>query len=167
MTPGDTDHSLALSNQYVYLFQELCHCIWIELNDLQETWEALKRLCGALPHCRQEWRHHGYREGIDGWALQINFICYGGKECNVIKSSVLGHNRPIPRFTCPISRNTPFRTEMCTFLFWMAHCGIWDGCIVGFVNFVNWSCSALVQVLTCLSPVWHAITQSKRHRLDT
>ena len=23
---------------------------------------------------------------------------------------------------------------MCTFLFWMAHCGMWDGCIVGFVS---------------------------------
>ena len=25
-------------------------------------------------------------------------------------------------------------TEMCTFLFWMVHCGILDRCIVGFVN---------------------------------
>ena len=34
-------------------------------------------------------------------------------------------NRPIsqiPQCTCPISHNTPFRTEMCTFLFWMVHC---------------------------------------------
>ena len=46
-------------------------------------------------------------------------------------------NKPIsqiPEFTCSISHNAPFRTEMCTFLFWMEHCGIWDRCILGFVN---------------------------------
>ena len=51
--------------------------------------------------------------------------------------------RPIPQIpqcTCPISHNTPFRTEMCTFLFWMVYCGIWDRCIVGFVRLVNLSC---------------------------
>ena len=48
-------------------------------------------------------------------------------------------NRPISlilQCTCPISHNAPFRTERCTFLFWMVHCGIWDRCIVGFVNLV-------------------------------
>ena len=43
----------------------------------------------------------------------------------------------IPQCTCSISHNAPFRTEMCTFLFWMVHCGIWDRCIVGFVNKVK------------------------------
>ena len=27
---------------------------------------------------------------------------------------------------------------MCTFLFWMVHCGIWDRCIVGFCTFLFW-----------------------------
>ena len=40
----------------------------------------------------------------------------------------------IPQCTCPISHNTPFRTEICTFLFWMVYCGIWDRCIMGFVK---------------------------------
>ena len=47
--------------------------------------------------------------------------------------------RPISQIrkcTSPISHNTPFRTEMCTFLFWMEHCGIWDWCIAKFVNLV-------------------------------
>ena len=35
--------------------------------------------------------------------------------------------------------NAPFRAEMCTFLFWMEHCGMWKRCIVGFVNWVNWN----------------------------
>ena len=38
--------------------------------------------------------------------------------------------------TCPMSRNGPFRTEMCTILFRMVHCGMWDRCIVGFRNLV-------------------------------
>ena len=43
-----------------------------------------------------------------------------------------------PQCTCPISHNAPFRTEMRAFLFWIVHCGIWDRCIVGFVNLVSW-----------------------------
>ena len=30
----------------------------------------------------------------------------------------------IPQCNCPISHNTPFKTEICTFLIWMVHCGI-------------------------------------------
>ena len=44
----------------------------------------------------------------------------------------------IPQSICPISHNAPFRTEMCTFLFRMVHCGIWDRYIVVFVNLVYW-----------------------------
>ena len=38
-------------------------------------------------------------------------------------------NRPnsqIPQCTCLISHNTPFRTEMCTFMFWNLHDGLWE-----------------------------------------
>ena len=52
-------------------------------------------------------------------------------------SLMTGSNRPISHIlecTCSISHNAPFRTEMCTFLFWMEHCGIWNRCILGFVN---------------------------------
>ena len=42
----------------------------------------------------------------------------------------------IPWCTCPISHNAPFRTKICTFLFWMVHCGIPDKCIMGFVRLV-------------------------------
>ena len=45
-------------------------------------------------------------------------------------------NSQIPEYTCSISHNVPFRTEMCTFLFWMEHCGIWNRCILGFVKLV-------------------------------
>ena len=32
--------------------------------------------------------------------------------------------------------HAPIRTEMCTYLFWLVHCGIWKRCIVGFVKLV-------------------------------
>ena len=50
-------------------------------------------------------------------------------------------NRPnsqTPQCICSISHNVSFRTEMCTFLFWMVHCGIWNRCIVRFVRLVYW-----------------------------
>ena len=45
----------------------------------------------------------------------------------------------IPECTCSISCNAPFWTEMCTFLFWMEHCGIWNKCILEFVKLVYWT----------------------------
>ena len=45
-------------------------------------------------------------------------------------------NSQIPKCTCSISHNAPFRTEMCTFLFWKEHCGIWNRYILGFVKLV-------------------------------
>ena len=47
--------------------------------------------------------------------------------------------------TCSIPHNTPFRTEMCTFLFWMEHCGIWYRCILGFVELVYYVLSNTVK----------------------
>ena len=40
-------------------------------------------------------------------------------------------NSQIQKRTCSISHKVPFRTEMCTFLFWMEHCGICNRCILG------------------------------------
>ena len=59
-----------------------------------------------------------------------NFLtgCIGG--CNNWPNS------QIPECTHSISHNAQFRTEMCTFLFWMEHCGIWNRCIPGFVILV-------------------------------
>ena len=53
------------------------------------------------------------------------------------KANLLSTNRPlsqIPECACSISHNAPFRTEICTFLFWMEPCGVWNRCILGFVN---------------------------------
>ena len=40
----------------------------------------------------------------------------------------------IPECTHSISQNAPFRTEMCIFLFWIEHSGIWNWCILGLMN---------------------------------
>ena len=45
-------------------------------------------------------------------------------------------NSQISECTCSISHNAPFRTEMCTFLLWMKHCGIWNRCILGFLKLI-------------------------------
>ena len=34
----------------------------------------------------------------------------------------------IPQCTCSLSHDTPFKTEMCIFLFWMVYCGIFVYC---------------------------------------
>ena len=43
-------------------------------------------------------------------------------------------NSQISQWTCSIFHNAPLRTEICTFLFIMVNCGIWNRCIVGLVR---------------------------------
>ena len=45
-------------------------------------------------------------------------------------------NALIPECACFITHNAPFRTEMCIFLFWMEHRGIWNRYILGFLKLV-------------------------------
>ena len=67
-------------------------------------------------------------------------IMYWGILCRDLENLTKTHtNRPnsqIPECTCSISHNAPLRAEMCTFLFWMEHCGIWNMFILGFVKLV-------------------------------
>ena len=60
----------------------------------------------------------------------------------------------IPQRTCPISHNAPLRTEMCTFLFWMVHCGIYDRCIVRFANLIHCTCSN-IDTVSRQNPRWY------------
>ena len=54
-----------------------------------------------------------------------------------------------------IYNTTPFRTEMCTFLFWIVYCGIWDRCIVGFGGFIyNEYTFGCCLILYSCSSVW-------------
>ena len=42
----------------------------------------------------------------------------------------------IPQCTSSIPHSAPFKTKMCTILFWMVHCEVWDMFIVGLFNLV-------------------------------
>ena len=72
----------------------------------------------------------------------------------------LGFSKPNPRSleqilqcSCPISNVAPFKTKICTILFWMVHRGICDRCIVGFVR--------LVYLLTPMQCLRYVTIQSK------
>ena len=45
-------------------------------------------------------------------------------------------NSQVLECDCSIYHNASFRTEMCIFMFSIEHCGVWNGCILGFVKFV-------------------------------
>ena len=61
----------------------------------------------------------------------------------------------IPEYTCSISHNALFRTEMCIFLFCIEHCGIWIRCILGFVElFLEFRFALLWCVLLLSVTIW-------------
>ena len=64
-------------------------------------------------------------------------------------------NLQIPGCTCSISHNVTFKTEVCTFLFWMLHCGIWNRCILGFVKLVY--SSILTTSLGCICRIMPSV----------
>ena len=65
-------------------------------------------------------------------------------------------NRPdsqTPGCTCSISHNAGFRTELCTFLFWIEHCGIWNRiCEIGLLEVMPYTQLAVPQ-----PPGWHCV----------
>ena len=68
--------------------------------------------------------------------MVCNYLPLPLKPVSDTESSYNWPNSQILECTCFVSHNYSFRTEMCTFLFWMEHCGIWTGCILGFVKLV-------------------------------
>ena len=76
------------------------------------------------------WRHHRYVQLKCGSWGRIKKSNRHGEPPNWLNSH-------IPECSCSICHNAPFKTEMCTFLFWMEHCWIWNGSILGFVKLVH------------------------------
>ena len=66
-------------------------------------------------------------------------------------------NSQIPESTCSISHNAPFRTEMCIFLFWMEHYGIWNRYILELVKL-------FYSLITC---IWYTVVMFDHRRLGT
>ena len=86
-----------------------------------------------LPRNRQNWTYLPLPGLQVQWAAKKTTHTYW----RMITLACYFINRPfsqIPECTCSISHNAPFRTEMCTFLFWKEPCGIWNRCIQGFVS---------------------------------
>ena len=128
-----------------WLFIVTCLSLCVCLYDIQEAREVIKG---------------NYQHVIPGMS-ELRFLPdWPGDVCNKVREKYwedLNHDfiyciiplhshlfifnwqiSQIPECTCFISQNAPFRTEMCTFLFWMEHYGIWNRCILGFVNWVIW-----------------------------
>ena len=107
---------------------------------------------------------------------------YQLRDCSILKR-ILNYKKKLsishtieqlqfPQCTCLISHNAPFRTEMCTFLFWMVHygqkgqgqCGIcefglFDMCLSVPVKGRKYSPSQLGQSNSCwcLGPFCHQV----------
>ena len=55
---------------------------------------------------------------------------------------------------------------ICTFLFWMLHCRIWNRCVVGFVNFSLVNFVWLCYVHNNTRHAWHTYPYSHKHYID-
>ena len=114
-------------------------------------------------HCvraGQQWKHTGHVEPqlycwdrLLLWAAQW----YAGRRTGTRLVWAIDLSQ-IPQCTCPISHNTPFRTDMSTFLFWTVHCGI--------VNLVNWVYVHCIQTLNWLGDIFHVNSLSIVARLN-
>ena len=61
-----------------------------------------------------------------------------------------------------MSHNAPFRTEMCTFLFWMEQCGLWNRCILGFVKLLYFhQLKDLIKMIWTNPPLLYLPTEIK------
>ena len=77
-------------------------------------------------------------------------------------------NRQIPQCPFNISRNSPFRTDISTFLFWVVYCGIWGRCNLRFTNLIF--CKYCFQVYILSKPltfyhIWSKTLQHSQHWL--
>ena len=98
-----------------------------------------KKMWNKQPSCRWcdllsigSWtRMNKFQWNLDNYAIIFiqensdkNTVCKNSG--HLISACVTRPYRPVsqmPQCTCPISHNTPFRTEMSIFLFWIVHCG--------------------------------------------
>ena len=94
---------------------EVCIVYWIQHHHLSSFWDSVTV--------------HWCVSSRSASELRL-FLKFKEWLCNsVIVQSDKSHNAPVPYPTMH-----HFRTEMCTFLFWMVHCWIWDRCKIGFLN---------------------------------
>ena len=93
------------------------------INALKDLSVLLNCLCGET-------------SGHGKLSSHVSDYCHGTLPCSQVPAIEDITVSQIPQCTCPISHNALFRREMCTFLLWMVHCGIWDRDTWEFVNLV-------------------------------
>ena len=104
-------------------------------------------------------RHHHTHHDVTVMLLLVTFL-YTVIMWSLTNRTVTTTNwaiSQIPQCTCSISHNAPFRTEMCTSLFWMVHCGIWNKCTVGFVRLVYSMCLQTKWSTHYVMIIWHMV----------
>ena len=91
---------------------------------------------GSFTHAQFKARARPDNAGYRGpWRAPIcRAALYGQWGPQDISRGRQGGEKKLTKFTnpqcnCPITHNTAFRTELCTFLFWMVHCGVWEGAL--------------------------------------
>ena len=121
--------------------------VLISLNTQSTDCNFFHKSHGKWPCYKEVWQcvyiltHIYFRSHLD-WEIFCLRTSIVSQEHSFISQKYMPlpvHNWPhsqIPECTCSISHNATSRTEMCTFLFWMLHCGIWNRCILGFVKLV-------------------------------
>ena len=95
-----------------------------------EEWlnEKVKLCCISCEHCRLTPMPPLRKLSI---AIEIQFCMYR-RFTETLRLD--WPNSQIPQCTCSISHNAIFRTEICTFLFWILNCLMWNRFIMGFVR---------------------------------
>ena len=127
-----------------YLIQYVVIISWTLINKFQWNFNSNTPVCSQAKYSQE----NAFQDTICQTAAilfmsqfnTVSFVCGCGCQADIYadsKDPLININWPnsqIPECTCSISHNAPFRTEMCTFLFWMVYCGICNRCILGYVR---------------------------------
>ena len=126
---------------YIFTYPNQCPFTinWTMRNKVQWDFFLHSKKSSAL------WRP--FCSGLNGlihnpwlWSIDLNY-----DRPSIIDLIHKFHNATVSYPT----HNAPFRTEMCTFLFWMVHCEIWNRCILEYVRFVYFTyCAKLSNVVS-------------------
>ena len=112
--------------------------LWLGAEEFPIFKSSFNWQCGSTDSGNDLWNRRQIIVGNSCSCKSLTQI-YASPETCIIATISRCHNWPnsqIPEYTSSISHNAPFRTEMCTFLFWIGHYGIWNRCILGFVELV-------------------------------
>ena len=123
-------------NEFLRKLSLWCSVFWP--SHLSRRWRRIFWKAKMSMECKPYVSRHEVH--TENYACPFLFWMWFGNLANfthILQGHFNWPNSEIPECTCSISQNAPFRTEMCTFLFWMEHSGIWNRCILGIVKLVH------------------------------